>query len=168
MPTCSLLLRCWKKVFAITSMFSWQNFVSLWPASFCTPRPKLPVTPDIFWFPTFAFHWDFPGGSDGKASVYNAGDLGSSPGLGRSPGEGKATHSSTIAWKTHGQRSLQVGYRLQPGRLQAMGSQRVGHDWVASLCIPIPYDEKDICVCVCVCVCVCISSRRPCRSSQIC
>ena len=32
---------------------------------------------------------DFPGGSDGKASVYNAGDLGSSPGLGRSPGEGK-------------------------------------------------------------------------------
>ena len=30
----------------------------------------------------------FPGGSDGKASVYNAGDLGSSPGLGRSPGEG--------------------------------------------------------------------------------
>ena len=26
--------------------------------------------------------------SDGKASVYNAGDLGSSPGLGRSPGEG--------------------------------------------------------------------------------
>ena len=31
----------------------------------------------------------FPGGSDDKASVYNAGDLGSSPGLGRSPGEGK-------------------------------------------------------------------------------
>ena len=29
-----------------------------------------------------------PGGSDGKASVYNAGDLGSIPGLGRSPGEG--------------------------------------------------------------------------------
>ena len=30
---------------------------------------------------------DFPGGSDGKASVYNAGDPGLSPGLGRSPGE---------------------------------------------------------------------------------
>ena len=27
-------------------------------------------------------------GSDGKASVYNAGDLGLIPGLGRSPGEG--------------------------------------------------------------------------------
>ena len=31
---------------------------------------------------------DFPGGSDGKVSVYNVGDPGSSPGLGRSPGEG--------------------------------------------------------------------------------
>ena len=30
----------------------------------------------------------FPGGSDGKASVYNAGDPGSSSGLERSPGEG--------------------------------------------------------------------------------
>ena len=29
-----------------------------------------------------------PGGSDGKASAYNAGDPGSIPGLGRSPGEG--------------------------------------------------------------------------------
>ena len=31
---------------------------------------------------------DFPGGSDGKASAYNVGDLGSVPGLGRSSGEG--------------------------------------------------------------------------------
>ena len=31
---------------------------------------------------------DFPGGSDGKASVYNAGDPGSIPGLRRSSGEG--------------------------------------------------------------------------------
>ena len=30
----------------------------------------------------------FPGGSDGKASACNTGDLGSIPGLGRSPGEG--------------------------------------------------------------------------------
>ena len=33
---------------------------------------------------------DFPGGLDGKESACNAGDLGSIPGLGRSPGEGKA------------------------------------------------------------------------------
>ena len=31
---------------------------------------------------------DFPGGSDGKASAYNARDPGSIPGLGRSPGDG--------------------------------------------------------------------------------
>ena len=30
----------------------------------------------------------FPGGSDSKASAYNAGDLSSVPGLGTSPGEG--------------------------------------------------------------------------------
>ena len=32
----------------------------------------------------------FPGGSDGKESTCNAGDLGSIPGLGRSPGEGNS------------------------------------------------------------------------------
>ena len=30
----------------------------------------------------------FPGGSDGKESAHNAGDLGSIPGSGKSPGEG--------------------------------------------------------------------------------
>ena len=30
--------------------------------------------------------WGFPGGSEVKASVCNAGDVGSIPGLGRSPG----------------------------------------------------------------------------------
>ena len=41
----------------------------------------------------------FPGGSDGKASAYNVGDLGSIPGSGRSLGEEMATHSSILAWK---------------------------------------------------------------------
>ena len=34
-------------------------------------------------------YMDFPCGSAGKESACNAGDLGSVPGLGRSPGEGK-------------------------------------------------------------------------------
>ena len=34
------------------------------------------------------FAIEFPGGSDGKASAYNAGDQGSTPGSGISPGEG--------------------------------------------------------------------------------
>ena len=42
---------------------------------------------------------DFPGGSDGKASVYNVGDLGSIPGSGRFPEKEMATHSSTLAQK---------------------------------------------------------------------
>ena len=33
-------------------------------------------------------NYDLPGGSDGKASAYNAGDPDSIPGCGRSPGEG--------------------------------------------------------------------------------
>ena len=33
-------------------------------------------------------NFDFPGGSDSKVSAYNAGDPGSIPGSGRSPGEG--------------------------------------------------------------------------------
>ena len=68
---------------------------------------------------------NFPGGSDGKASAYNVGGLGSIPRLGRSPGGGNATHSSTHAWK--------ISWTEEPGRLQSMGSQRVGHDWVTSL-----------------------------------
>ena len=41
----------------------------------------------------------FPCDLAGKESACNAGDLGSIPGLGRSPGEGKATHSSILAWR---------------------------------------------------------------------
>ena len=37
----------------------------------------------------FLYHWGFPCGSAGKESACNVGDLGSIPGLGRSPGEGK-------------------------------------------------------------------------------
>ena len=53
---------------------------------------------------------DFPGGSDGKAFAYNAGDPGSIPGLGRSTGEGKWQHTSILLpGKSHGWRSM-VGY----------------------------------------------------------
>ena len=52
----------------------------------------------------------FPGGSEVKASACNAGDLGSIPGLGRSPGGG---HGNPLRYSClenpHGQRSL-AGY----------------------------------------------------------
>ena len=55
-----------------------------------------------------------PLGSAGKESACNAGDLGSIPGLGRSPGEGKVTHSSIPAWRipwtvVHGVAKSQTG-----------------------------------------------------------
>ena len=62
---------------------------------------------------------DFPGGSDGKVSVYNVGDPRLIPGLGRSLGEGNG-NPSTIAWK--------IPWTEEPGRIQSMWSQRVGHD----------------------------------------
>ena len=57
----------------------------------------------------------FLGSSAGKESAGNVGDLGLIPRLGRSPGEGKVTHSSIVAWKI-------------PWTVQSMGSQRVRHD----------------------------------------
>ena len=62
----------------------------------------------------------FPGGSDGKESAGDADDLGSIPGWERSPGEGKTTHSSILAWR--------IPWTEEPDGLQSMGSQRVRHD----------------------------------------
>ena len=42
----------------------------------------------ISYFRETTLHLGFPGGSEGKASACNAGDPGSIPGSGRSPGEG--------------------------------------------------------------------------------
>ena len=39
----------------MTSAFSWQNSVSLCHASFCTPRPNLPVIPNVSLLSTFVF-----------------------------------------------------------------------------------------------------------------
>ena len=57
----------------------------------------------------------FPGGSEVKNPPANAGDMGSTPGSGRSPGEGNETHSSILAWR--------IPWTEEPGELQFMGSQ---------------------------------------------
>ena len=62
-----------------------------------------------------------PGGSEVKASAWNAGDL-----VQEDPLEKEmATHSSTFAWR--------IPWREEPGRLQSMGLHRVGQDWVTLL-----------------------------------
>ena len=42
-----------------------------------------------------------------------------------------ATHSSTLAWR--------IPWREEPGRLQSMGSHRVGHDWATSLSLSFTF-----------------------------
>ena len=49
-----------------------------------------------------------------------AGGVGSIPGLGRCPGEGNGNHSNILAWE--------IPWTEEPGWLQSLGSQRVGHD----------------------------------------
>ena len=66
----------------------------------------------------------FPGGSDGKQSASNAGDLGSAPGSGRSPGE---RNGYLIQYSC-----LENPGTEEPGGPQSMGSQRVGQDWVTN------------------------------------
>ena len=56
---------------------------------------------------------DVPGGTVVKNLPASAGGTGLIPGSGRSPGEGKATHSSIIAWK--------ILWTEDPGGLQSMG-----------------------------------------------
>ena len=57
-----------------------------------------------------------PGGSDGKESACNAGDLGWEDTLEK----GTATHSSILAWR--------IPWTEEPGGLQPMGLQRVRRD----------------------------------------
>ena len=62
----------------------------------------------------------FPGGSDGKGSACSVGDLGLTPGLGRSPREGNSySFQYSCLWSPMDR---------EPGRLQSVGSQRVRHD----------------------------------------
>ena len=51
---------------------------------------------------------NFPGGSVVKNPSANAGDLGSIPRLGRSPGEGNGNPLQYFYLRSHGQRSLEV------------------------------------------------------------
>ena len=53
-------------------------------------------------------------------SPTNAGDVGSSPGSGRSPGEGNGNPSSIVAWE--------IAWTEEPSGLQSLGSQRVRHN----------------------------------------
>ena len=61
-----------------------------------------------------------PRGSDGKESACQGVDPSSATESGRFPGKGKGNHSSILAWR--------IPWTEEPGGLQSIGSQRVGHD----------------------------------------
>ena len=61
-----------------------------------------------------------PGGLAGKECAYNVGDLGLIPGLERSPGE---RNGSLLQYSC-----LENSINREPGGLQSIGSQRVGHN----------------------------------------
>ena len=61
-----------------------------------------------------------PGGSDGKESACNAGDLGLNPRSGRSPGE---RNGYSLQYS-----GLDNSTDEEPGGLQSMGLQREGHN----------------------------------------
>ena len=66
----------------------------------------------------------FPGSSDGKASAYNAGDLGSIPGSGKIPWRRKWQPTpGFLSGKSHGLRSL-VGYSPR-GRKESDTTERL-------------------------------------------
>ena len=69
----------------------------------------------------------FSNGSVGKESICSAGDrdTGPIPWLGRSLEKEMAIHSSILAWK--------IPWTEEPGGLQSMGVQRVGHNWATEL-----------------------------------
>ena len=150
-----------KKVFAMTSAFSWQNSVSLWSASFCTPMPNLPVTPGVSWLPIFAFQslmatysnilaWKIlwtvePEGllSIGSHRVWhNWSALACMTALEKE----MATHSNILAWRIPGTE--------QPGGLPSVGSHRVKHDWSDAAALIM--NRTSVWG---------VSSRRSCRSS---
>ena len=67
---------------------------------------------------------DFPCGSDGKASAYSVGDLGSIPGLGRSRGEGNGNPLQYSCLEN----PMDRGACQEPVNPLSMELQRVRHD----------------------------------------
>ena len=100
MSICRVVSCYWKRVFAMTSVFSWQH-VSFCSASLCRTSPVAQMVRN-------------PSGNQETKD----------PSLDwKDPLEkGMATHSSILAWR--------IWLTEEPGELKSMGLQRVRHNWV--------------------------------------
>ena len=107
--------------FAILCSISKKNSLSTpWPCWSCGPAARILCFLELNSLQPSVFVSGFPGGSDGKESICNAGDLGLIPGLGRSPGGGHGNHSSILACRIPMDRGVWWAsvYRVTKSRTQ--------------------------------------------------
>ena len=115
----SIVKICWIKCKSFASTLPSSEISS--PGSFSCLLIHMHIFVQValhnIYFSTNYFFLGFPGGSAGKESTCSAGDLGSIPGLGRSPGEGNCY-------------SLQYSGLENSMDLYSPWGLRVRHDWV--------------------------------------
>ena len=84
-----------------------------------------------------------------KESACSAGDGGSVPGSGRSPGEGNGNHSSIVAWKSHEQRSLE-GYspwgRKKLDTTEQLSTHTYNWSEITNMSVPLRGESDTECV----------------------
>ena len=97
-------------------VFWWRTWVIIQPYFNEAWSPRFEKPELVYWIKDMQVVICFPGGSAGKETTCNAGDLGSIPG-GENPLEkGRATHSSILAWRIL-------------WTIQSVGLQRVRRNW---------------------------------------
>ena len=115
---CHLFLQmkiCWNTAMCICLCIIYGYFFTIAAKVSSVKEIVRPTQPKIFITSLF-----LPGGSDSNECAYQAGDLGSIPGSGRSPGEGNGNSLQYYCLEN----SMDRG----DWQLQFLGSQRVGHD----------------------------------------
>ena len=124
---CHFLFQC-RKVKSESEVAQLCFLATLWTAAYQAP-PSMGFSRQEYWSgvplpsPTYMYIWmhlRFLGGSHGRESAYNAGDQFLIPGSGRS------------FWKGNGNPFQYSCLTEEPGGLQSMWSQRVGHGWVTN------------------------------------
>ena len=125
----------------VNSLDTWTK---KWPIALSPLKPSAPhqlEAPhlDCHWLPKgfdsiFCSPETSPGGSGSKVLACNAGDPEFDPWVRGSPGEGNGNPP---------QYSCLQNPTEEPGRLQSMGSQRVGHNWASYTHILFPEWNRD-------------------------
>ena len=102
----------------------WKKFSTLTASTSISPLHPPELQCDVHFYHC-SITWGFPCSSVGKESACSAGNPGSDPWVGKMPRRRKWQPTPvSLPGKSHGPRME------EPGGLQSIGSQRVGHDWL--------------------------------------